>query len=175
MPLIKSGSKQALKEISLAYMAGFFDGEGCVNFTQSGYSKTWVVRVMVRNTDLGIIQSIQNTFGGRISTTLQKKRPAWKTSYCWIIVGGKAIDFLRLIDPFVIVKRDQILTAMFWDDIRNRIPCKPSSAEDKELVFLLVRQLQWLNRKGPRLEMDKEPIQEVLDTIPIEESRHAFN
>ncbi len=167
-------------DITLAYVSGFFDGEGCVNFTQSGQTKTWVIRVMVRNTDFEIIKRIQIAFGGRIQTTHHKNKPAWKTSYCWRIDGSPAVAFLRLIDPFVYIKKDQILTAIFWDEIRNRLTSFRPDKEYRDLIDLLVKQMQWLNRKGPRQFDDLEPMKETLKTVPLEYLKelglgHALN
>ena len=158
----------AHSDIALAYMAGFFDGEGCVNFTQSGKHKTWIIRVMVRNTDFDIIKKIHETFGGRIQVTHQKNKPAWKTSYCWRVDGAQAIFFLRLIDPFVFIKKDQILIAMFWDEIRNRLTGFRRDKEYRDTMDLLVKQMQWLNRKGPRQSNDLDPMKEMLKTVPLE-------
>ncbi len=165
--------------MNLAYVAGFFDGEGCVNFTHSGQCKTCVLRVMIRNTDLDIIQQIHRNFGGRIET-LHHKNPTFKISYCWRIDGSRAVDFLRLIDKFVIIKKDQISVAMCWDIIRNRSRGTRRDEEYRGLIDLLVKQLQWLNRKGPRQIDDLEPMAEVLKTVPpkyLEELglRHALN
>ncbi len=155
-------------EMTWGYIAGFFDGEGCVNFTQSGQCKTWVIRVMIRNTNLEIIEKIQKAFGGRIQVTHQKTKPAWKTSYCWRADGAHAIAFLKLIDPFVFIKKDQIITAMLWDDIRNRSRGQKRDEEYRSSMELLVRQMQWLNRKGPRQSDDLDPMEEVLKTVPLE-------
>src|SRR5271166_3856286 len=108
MPLIHSSSE------TLAYVAGLFDGEGCVNFTQSGKQKTWVIRVMIRNTDHDIILYLQALFGGRIEEKkLYPGKPHWKPSYCWRLDWDAAIGFLVAIEPWVRIKKDQILVARF--------------------------------------------------------------
>lgn len=150
----------------LAYIAGFFDGEGCVNFTQSGQYKTWVIRVMIRNTNLAIIQYIQSTFGGRIETKKQSGRS--KASYFWRLDWDAAIAFLEMIEPWVRIKQDQILVARLWDVARNRGNVRPDD-DYREMVTLLVGQLQWLNRKGPRVETDKEPMAQVKFSVPIDQ------
>jgi hypothetical protein len=162
---------------TLAYVAGLFDGEGCVNFTQAGKQRTWVIRVMIRNTDREIIEYLQSLFAGRIETKIAyPNKPLWKTSYCWRLDWDAAIEFLEVIEPWVRIKKDQILVARLWDVVRNRDKGRPTKDnkkvnDDKEMTELLVRQLAWLNRKGKRSDDDKEPMQEVLDTldVPIEQ------
>ena len=145
----------------LAYVAGLFDGEGCVNFTVAGKQRYWVIRVMIRNTDRDLIQYLQSMFGGRIETAKHAKRPHWKPSYCWRLDWDAAIEFLCAIEPWVRLKSDQILVAKFWYSLRNRRGQRVD-AEKKEAIGLLVRQLQWLNRKGVRAANDTEPMAEVM-------------
>ena len=191
MPLIKSKSDKAFKtnvstlmgEVgksphvsneTLAYIAGLFDGEGCVNFTQAGQQKTWVIRVMIRNTNLPVLEFVRAIFGGRIETKkVFKDHPTWKPSYCWRLDWDSAIRFLNIIDPWVRIKREQILVSQFWNEIRNR-GSRPPTKDHIELTTILVDQLSWLNRKGNRLSNDIEPIQNILDTLP-EEIRNAVN
>lgn len=150
----------------LAYIAGFFDGEGCVNFCQSGQYKTWLIRAFVRNCDKSIIDYIHANFGGRIETTNHKKHPHWKTSYCWRGDWDTAINFLVAIEPWVRIKKDQILVARLWNAIRNRGNVRPDG-DYIETISLLVNQLQWLNRKCKRLADDQEPIQKVISMLPV--------
>jgi hypothetical protein len=167
------GRKRVGRE-TLAYVAGLFDGEGCVNFTQAGAQRTWVIRVMIRNTDRKVIDYLQVLFGGRIETkALHRDNPTWKASYCWRLDWDMAINFLVAIEPWVRIKREQILVARFWDALRNRNKKRPTNeekqtvADQRQMVAILVRQLSWLNRKGRRKENDKEPMQEILDTLEV--------
>src|SRR5215475_13682646 len=151
-----------LTETEAAYLAGFFDGEGCINFTRAGKQKTWVIRVAIRNTDLSVIKYIQSIAGGRIETrTAYPGKPTWKASHCLRWDWDHAIAFLEAIEPWVRIKKEQILVAKMWDALRNRGNARPDE-QYRDMILLLVSQLQWLNRKGKRREGDKEPIAETL-------------
>jgi hypothetical protein len=172
MKNIKQHINKDLPSDTLAYVAGLFDGEGCVNFTQAGKQRAWVIRVMIRNTDRPIIDYLQSVFGGRIETKVAySDKPQWKTSYCWRLDWDAAVQFLEAIEPWVRIKSDQILVARLWDAVRNRGNRISSEADYKEMIELLVKQLAWLNRKGRRSSEDKEPMQEIIDTLdaPIDQ------
>ena len=161
MSLVKSVSAE-----TLAYTAGLFDGEGCVNFSQSGQAKTLFIRVMIRNTDYGIMEFLQSAFGGQVSQYDYSKNPTWKTSYCWRLDWDSAMDFLCAIEPWVRIKAEQILVAKVWGAIRNR-GGKKLTDDYRSQIDLLAKQLHWLNRKCKRLESDIEPIAEVLTTLSV--------
>ena len=166
MPLDHSKSPSAFKVETLAYVAGLFDGEGCVNFTRSGQAKTLVVRSMIRNTDSGIVQYLKATFGGRIEAAVHRDHPDWKPSFCWRLDGAAAVEFLNLIAPWVRIKQEQIFLASLYDAVRNRNTARPDQAY-REMLALLERQLKWLNRKGQRKEDDIEPIAACLATLAV--------
>jgi hypothetical protein len=84
-------------------------------------------------------------------------RKDWKPAWQWRLSGTRAVSFLIDIFPWLVIKRDQALTAMTWDAAR------PGSGGrwDHETLDLLVEQMKWLNQKGPRLGRE-EPIKRVL-------------
>lgn len=152
---------------TLAYVAGIFDGEGCVNFTRSGQSKTLVLRSMVRNTDIGIIEFLQSTFGGRIEIAPHPQRLHWKPSFCWRLDGAAAVKFLNMIAPWARIKQEQIFLANAYDAVRNRETGNKRDQEYHNMLTLLELQLNWLNRKGRRQDNDIEPIAECLGTLSV--------
>lgn len=112
--------------ISPEYAAGFFDGEGCVNFAVSRYrrngelrGKAISLRVMIGNTDLPILQEFQLTFGGKIHDKVLSS-PRAKEAWVWTLTYSEAMPFLRAIQPFVRVKARQIALAIEFSEWRNR-------------------------------------------------------
>lgn len=74
-----------------AYLAGLFDGEGCVSFVR--IRNNIHVTVMVTNTHQGLLQALRAQFGGDIRT-LSGRRPGWKVGYCWRIGWTETPDDL---------------------------------------------------------------------------------
>ena len=95
--------------LSPEYIAGFFDGEGCVNITVAGKSKQATLRIMIANTHKEILEAIQRQFSGHIYRTRASiNNPKWKESWQLVLLHQKATDFLEAIEPYIIVKASQV-------------------------------------------------------------------
>jgi hypothetical protein len=96
-------------------MAGFFDGEGCINISISGKSHNPCLRVMIVNTDQTILSIIHQKYGGRMPSPKSTK-PNWKPFRQIILTGHSAVQFLLKIRHLVIVKKPQVELALeFWE------------------------------------------------------------
>ncbi len=98
-----------MTEIELAYIAGFFDGEGCVNlkvFTKtSGKQKGQICSEMtieVSNNDFSVLKFINERFNGRITKRYDLKHP-----HTLRMESKKAVHFLQNIYPYLITKKEQ--------------------------------------------------------------------
>lgn len=103
-----------LTEFDKAYIAGFFDGEGCIGY----YNASKAIRkrpgyfhssVGVCNTDPRVVIWIQEVTGLGRSSIIKLKGGNRKPAYQWQI-GKKAdvITFLATIRPYLKVKGDQV-------------------------------------------------------------------
>lgn len=93
----------------LIYIAGFFDGEGCIHIYKSR-SRGFTLQVSAANTDRQVIQFICDRFGGRIHR-LQKKgnrKPCWRVD----LVARRANHLLTALLPYLRVKKDQAELAL---------------------------------------------------------------
>jgi hypothetical protein len=97
-------------KMDLAYIAGFFDGEGSVYVTGKHHN----IRVGISNTNPLIPQLACRLFGGSVhwnksnSSKMFKKRPTnHRLCLQWNINGSKACDFLKAIRPFLKMKIEQ--------------------------------------------------------------------
>lgn len=90
--------------ISLEYVAGFFDGEGCISINGNGRSFTLVIGLC--QVEVSILQEIQAQFGGYLYPKPIRNRNA---NQCWELRwNAKAgLEFLKQITPFLRVKREQ--------------------------------------------------------------------
>lgn len=101
-----------LTSIELAYIAGFFDGEGSItiheNFAPSprGKSPNHTLQVAIGNTDKRVVEWIHAHFGG--SLTMRKTtKPNHRDVMQWIIRSNGASQFLEAILPFLRMKIEQ--------------------------------------------------------------------
>ena len=100
-----------LTELERAYLAGIFDGEGCVRLSQhKGKLGTVIchIQVQIANTSPLLLQWLKEKLPGTAYFVDIKKYGKRKQAYSWIIAGNRrAIAFLREIAPYLIIKRQQ--------------------------------------------------------------------
>ena len=131
------------KGTALAWLAGFFEGEGCI-FISSGPNVRWnkeavySLHISVSNTLPELISIFERTFGGSVRT--KKEREGWKTATQWSIGSNKAATTLRLLLPYFksASKRKQAQVAIefqehinYWRSLNGRGERVP----DKEWKF----------------------------------------
>ena len=94
--------------ISAQWLAGFFDGEGCINITVAGKHRRCILRLYLVNTDENLLQTIQEQYGGQFTKRPHSGRPTWKP-YCALIwTNRQAVGLLDRIGEFIILKRAQL-------------------------------------------------------------------
>lgn len=101
-----------------AYLAGFFDGEGCVGAYMRGDKV--VLRLAVGNTHRPSLDRIQRAFGGSTCPINQKKRPRNKPQWQWSITGQRAKDALAVMLPYLLTKKAQAEIALTWPLVEQR-------------------------------------------------------
>ena len=84
-----------------AYLAGLFDGEGCVSINVAPKGTYVIVKLGLVHDE--IPRALKAQFGGCIS--LQNGRGNRRTLYAWRVKGPRAAHFLSTILPWVQVKR----------------------------------------------------------------------
>jgi hypothetical protein len=132
-----------MKTISDQYMAGLFDGEGCVSviLRRSKGHEYHQLDVRIAMTSEAVLQAVQRTFGGNISAR-EKRLSHHKQSWQWYCQGQVALEVLRRIRPFLIEKRAQADLAMRFEIAKER-----GLSFDHDRVR---RQLQWLKQDTSR-------------------------
>ena len=100
-------------DTDLAYVAGFFDGEGCISITKNG-----AVDVRIINTAHNVLVKLQSVFGGSITERSQRVN---KKQYAYSFYGENAVKFLELVKPYLIEKLPQAETVLEYYELRNNI------------------------------------------------------
>ena len=96
-------------------MAGIIDGEGCIGLTPRG--NNYALRVEVGITNEWLIQWLGFSFGGSVSFKPSKNKN-WKPSWRWAVVANEALEFLRLIYPYLRLKKPQAEVAIKFQERR---------------------------------------------------------
>ena len=93
-------------ETDLAYIAGFFDGEGCITTGVHPGGRT-ALRVQITQKDVSPLLFIKERFEGGY---IRPERDCWQLGWS----GTKALPFLSAIQPYLIAKQGQARLALEW-------------------------------------------------------------
>jgi hypothetical protein len=130
--------------MSPEYLAGFFDGEGCID-CQYMYPKNapgvFYVRPRLRVAlaDVGrvVLEDLHKTYGGHLYRR-GAQNEAQSTSTSWELLTQQGIkDVLGAITPHLVIKREQALLVMWW--LENASGCysgkgnRPQMTEARKL------------------------------------------
>lgn len=96
-----------------AYLAGLFDGEGCVGIYRNGngaYHLRTQFTQNIHKKSMWLREYLMNTFGGNClagNTDIHR-------SYNWQLHGKNCIPFIEHILPHSVLKKDQLELALSW-------------------------------------------------------------
>ena len=116
----------------IAYAAGLFDGEGCVSIYKIGNRRlncALYLRAQIVMTDPRPLQWMKQRFGG--SLTQRKRQKHYKVSFDWRLFSENALQFLELVRPFLIVKKDQAELAIEFQKISRRNKRKKNNPDNE--------------------------------------------
>jgi len=104
----------------ISYWAGLFDGEGCVMISKGRNDRAnpcYVLRVSLHNTNKYIIYLLRFYFGyGCVSFALRSKEAKRRDIYSWGVANRQAYEFLKLIEPYVIIKKAEVAIALKFQE-----------------------------------------------------------
>lgn len=102
-----------------AWMAGFFDGEGCISVARGYASKNNpTLKISVGNTRDESLLIFQDGFGGTVRA--RKVRPNHLQSYVWRCPHATQKDFLLTIIPYLVIKRTRAELALDFLTTRGK-------------------------------------------------------
>jgi hypothetical protein len=106
------------------YLAGLFDGEGCVQFLRRNRKKTKKKRTCYYNglvcsldiamTDKATIYHVKKITGfGSVNIRIKNKSPSskphWKDQWRWNVSHRQAYEIAKHIAPFAVTKQEKLL------------------------------------------------------------------
>lgn len=141
-------------KINLAYIAGFFDGEGSIGVYTNGSGGCHLKLQVVQTESIAsyeLLSELAQYYGGSVAHIKPwDKYVKWK--YNWQVSSNKAAEFLQDVAPFLRLKWDQVQVALAW--YRQRPPLKrssmgtflPRSPMSKELDIRVIELMKALKR-----------------------------
>ena len=103
----------------LAYLAGFFDGDGCVSVNCNSSRSGCVLNVAQSFDQAEVLMLFYETFGGSITSQsggIGLRKPCLR----WMRCGRSAQKAASLLAPQSLTKRKQLLLAAQWPDATSR-------------------------------------------------------
>ena len=108
-----------MSDTNIAYIAGLFDGEGCVSYKQYMRKRphnkkaypTWSIRMEIAMTDKSILKRVHEVLGvGTVNPKRYKTKytVGWKKQWRWRCQHREAYYVARLLWPYAHVKLDKI-------------------------------------------------------------------
>jgi len=115
---------ESVDKISVAYIAGFFDGEGCVYVERDNRPERanpfYVLVVQVDNSDRRPLKFIKNFFGFGSIWLAHAHTPKRNPGYRWLCKSNNAFNFLKVIYPYLQCKKEQAELAIDFQLFKNR-------------------------------------------------------
>ncbi len=108
-------------DTELAYAAGLFDGEGSISLVRQKNNRSPSPQVAVASNDYEVLGWFQKRFGGSI-VTKQPRKPTHSVSYDWRLTDRRALTFLALIRPYLVIERKIRRIDLL---LNNYIACTP--------------------------------------------------
>ncbi|KKK73688.1 hypothetical protein LCGC14_2891330 [marine sediment metagenome] len=114
-----------MRNVDLAYYAGLFDGEGCININhhkpQRGKrTEQHTLRCYLGMCNEVLVRSLGASFGGSVKyRAIHLKNPKWKDHWIWTIESNQALHWLKMMLPFLRLKKQEALVAIEFQQTRG--------------------------------------------------------
>lgn len=127
-----------------AYLAGFFDGEGCIQVSASKKRMAkgqFDLHIVTSNTDRHVIEFAQQSLGGFVHLSKNYDQPNWAPIWVWIASAMPALAALKAMLPYLRVKKEQALLAIeFQERLLQRCASLPGAGRH---IPLTEEEIQW--------------------------------
>lgn len=147
-----------ISEEKKAYIAGFFDGEGCASFHRvgkSGYNENgrdacYSVICCLTNNNIEPLNFIKNIFGGSIYESNRNGNPKHSISYVLKFTSRTgAYVFLKSIKDYLIVKKDQVEVIIEYLESRlGKVSKRGQNYQITDDEFSMIRNVRLINSKN---------------------------
>ena len=145
-----------LNKLQCAYLAGLIDGEGYIGIlkVKRGNKKIFhstkeyfyqpVFKLAM--TDREIIEYYYKSLGGNFEIRkLSEKKTNWKDCYTWTVRSAKCIEILKLIYPYMRVKKQEVDILNKFNKTNNGagIPLTDNQWEVRDNLYQQLRDLHF--------------------------------
>lgn len=140
-----------IKKADIYYLAGLFDGEGCVTLgkANNNYTPTYHLNVNIVNTNEALIRWVHSVVGKGGVSQKTRENDHWKDCFTWKVNGEHAVEFIKRIYPYLKVKKAQAEIAIKYGETIKlkglRMRLTDQEREGRRILFLKLRKINHRN------------------------------
>ena len=124
-----------MDKLFLAWVAGFYEGEGCFWIGHQNGRRQPVARIMIGQADKRPIMLIKKKLGGHVYFRKARQK-GWKDQWVWQVVNKRdLIRIVRLILPFLTFKKRDVQRKLKMVEISD-VNSKKHDWAEHEIQFL---------------------------------------
>jgi len=123
-------------QTTLAYIAGFFDGEGSI-YISKGHSQYFLCAKLT-NTNLPVLKNIERILNLGSTSTSHDKRERSSQLFRTQFFCNEAKQFLESIYPYLIIKKEQAKLAIEFQSKMKIIGHATISNQEKEHYKMMI-------------------------------------
>jgi hypothetical protein len=147
------------KDLELAWIAGFMDGEGTITIKKYARYKGQSIRYQAymcicqatedNESALKALELVQKNFGGSIYPQSKSKDTNARSSHQWLVVSSTAVDCVKQLLPYLVVKRKQAeLLIKYGEGINSKRGAKRLTDEILQQRYDYWYEMRKLNVRG---------------------------
>lgn len=160
-------SKMTKSKTKWAYLAGIFDGEGCIHIATIHPDKqdriAYRLDVNIVNTDKRLVDWIVENFGGTIVNYKAPVNKNWKDYYHWHPRGleHKEKIFLGML-PYLVIKHDRVKIGLEFTRLGRFTNNRPARADMCARLRVLTKRGKSVTTNTPGTEENSVKIESEL-------------
>ena len=134
------------RDALIPYLAGLIDGEGFIGVGQFHEGLYHHPVIAVAMTDARPIDLLAQSFGGE-SRFQEPRSERHKPLYEWKLTGTPALEAIKTLSPFLLVKRDQAESILKsdWQKFHKSNPIPDSERALRQIIYAEVK---IMNKRG---------------------------
>ncbi len=147
-----------LSKTEIAYLAGLFDGEGCLLIARTSPGKPWSSRqfrfqsrVSLNIRERHICEAFKKAFGGSVRKN-SRNNEKWATTYNWQGNSKTVIAMSEALLPFLRLKNRQAKLLLQFQKLKAKSLNKQLDDKTYKIYNEFYEKMRKLNKKGPRNE-----------------------
>lgn len=150
-----------MNSIDLAYFAGLFDGEGCIQILhykpQTGKrTEQHTLSCKVNMTNKESVEQFLAFGGSMCQHKASQKNPTWKDQWIWTVNSNKAVSFLKTLLPFLKLKRAEAQVGIEFQTTRRA--CAYGGKRFRSAISPMeLRRREWYRQELRRLKDSRFP------------------